>query len=1657
MEGVRHHDPFLWDVEAVCEELCSLGRPCTRDPAALAEKIREEEMDGHALLTFEFVCSRQELFESLNIRLGAHKAALGRALVNLRSKSSAFRLWKIELTKEQSEDAADLPDTDVPGHTTGLQHTQTSNGEISNGTANQQFKDDQAADMKRKLDALQGESRDEQEHEPDNSTPAKSREVSISKARNDSAETGPDGAKPSKRMRVAPTLLSSKAVNSLLLPAPITTEADDTDKAAALDEDEDGFPWESAAPNAYLGKGVIAMSAIKSSDDVLTTQVQEGEEGAFVTTFPVRLPAGWRLITNRAMRQLLLKNGHKEALLAQGLIPMRTPTPSEEGDEVFELFDLPDSLDEETLREIEAEKADMANLAAHQKLVKREQVEAVLQDAIDEHKTKWEETKLPRYQRKAHKIWTDARKKGKQKEMVLQARHDAKLYDERIKKLSTEILGETWAKESEVRLQARCLQQSLDDKLHNVWLADMLESRVEPPKPASVSGPQRSADKRPQSPTGTEVLTSEDEDDFIVPDDEDETMGNGDLLPVDDASFDQPSTMKVESPMYMDLTQMDMETPEELPQERRHVSVIDLTTPVKPRSGAQNLSTHNDNASPTAVDAAAPAQESFDVELIGKQRPSHWAKLGDVPNLVVCLLWKLGHTRRTCIFDATRDASLRELYKQSVCQQLRHGVKDIAELQTLGPRTTAFDITRLFLCYIKGKSCKESRITTLYTKDKERLEGGESSHWIGFCDLIKRVAPDFPVESQILRTDAFDDDLGDLDDAGDDDAPPGTQDTPSKARKNAPREIIQNKEAVNLREREKLRLEEQEARRHKLRAAFNTSGPMARDKFRLIINEAKQDDQSFIYINEETGKRIKDHQIDGVRFIWNQIILDSDVRQGCLLAHTMGLGKTMQVITFLVAIQEAVNSTDPSVMAQIPEDLRESKTLVLCPAGLVDNWMDELLLWTPGGLLGALRKIESQMSRDERRLAVQSWAEEGGILVIGYNMLQKVIQDDEEVEETLIGGPNIVIADEAHVLKSPLTKVHQVCSRFKANCRIALTGSPLANNVEEYYFMINWVAPNYLGPLGEFRDIYATPIQQGLWGDSMGWEKRKALKMLQVLKDTVAPKVHRATIKSCLKDDLPPKHEFVLCVPPTKMQRKLYEVYVSGIQGEYGSTKKLPQTQVFSIVNDLVLLCNHPRCFRQKVLEARQGVGEEGKPAFLPENLISAALKETNSHDLDNPALSGKAELLSLILDEARRAHDKVLVFSQSLPTLDYLLNLLTMQKRRVCRLDGKTQIGKRQDMIKNFNVGDQEVYLISTTAGGIGLNIQGANRVVIFDFKWNPVQEQQAIGRAYRIGQEKTVFVYRFVVAGTFEEDLQNKAVFKMQLASRVVDKKNPVSWSKRLGTLLHSINPVRAKSLEDFVGKDVILDKLIRYKSNGEAIRYIVSTDTFEEEDVTVDLTAEERRDAADMVKLNRLRLTDPIAYERLREEEQRLLYQQRTVAAQQYSQSQMQQTHAGTSVPSTQVQMQQTQAAPSVPSTLGGPYALPNRTTDGASDGPGMPVATMHQPLVSSSMPQLQTAAAAPQVAGTYASSQGNSVPTQASAVPLPIAGANTYFGKEPQSGAPSTPKERSTQPAPTTPVATSLAATGIFSPPSRSQAKETFEQSLLARLEFLQQTS
>ncbi|KAF7901583.1 uncharacterized protein EAF01_006882 [Botrytis porri] len=748
-------------------------------------------------------------------------------------------------------------------------------------------------------------------------------------------------------------------------------------------------------------------------------------------------------------------------------------------------------------------------------------------------------------------------------------------------------------------------------------------------------------------------------------------------------------------------------------------------------------------------------------------------------------------------------------------------------------------------------------------------------------------------------------------------------DSPSKKK----RKFFEDANARNLREQDRARVTAQEERKKQLRARLRESddvGDVALD--RHIINEGKYDYQGYIYVDEDIGKRIKPHQLEGVRFIWNQITADGEATQGCLLAHTMGLGKTMQTITILVALAQAASSIDESVSSQVPESLRVSKTIILCPPGLIANWVDEILTWSPDNILGDLRPVDSASDLESRFCAIDDWFEEGGVLLIGYDMFRRFIAppkskpDDpmapslikkfERAKTKLLEGPNIVVADEAHKMKNYTSALNMAATQFRTKTRIALTGSPLANNVEEYHTMVEWVAPNYLGPKIEFRKKYKEPIEQGLFADSTRSEKFKSQKMLEILKADLSLKVHRADT-SVLRDDLPPKKEFTINVSLTELQKQAYITYVRSMSSQKPSRTKsgdLKQTTVWSYINILTLLCNHPYCFKAK-LDARSNELQGNSQANLhtsttsrtrkgklmepqdvtdlendpeawklgvSEDLISAEAKVFGSvlGSITNPELSNKVRILCQILDASRAVGDKVLVFSQTLVTLDFLEIMCRDQGRKYARLDGKTAMNKRQALVKDFNSNDLELYLISTTAGGLGLNLYGANRVVIFDFKYNPINEEQAIGRAYRIGQKKHVFVYRLMAAGTFEGSIQNKAVFKTQLASRVVDKKNPLSWAQKgLGEILFEPRETSQEDLSEFEGMDsVVLDTILSLKENKGAILKIIQSDDFEKDD-DYKMTPAEKNEVQQEVAEEQLKRSDPKAYELLMRKKHRV----------------------------------------------------------------------------------------------------------------------------------------------------------------------------------------
>ena len=563
----------------------------------------------------------------------------------------------------------------------------------------------------------------------------------------------------------------------------------------------------------------------------------------------------------------------------------------------------------------------------------------------------------------------------------------------------------------------------------------------------------------------------------------------------------------------------------------------------------------------------------------------------------------------------------------------------------------------------------------------------------------------------------------------------------------------------------------------------------------------------------------------------------------------------MQVIALMVALSETSRSRDPKIRQQVPPTLRESRTLVLCPPALVENWWDEFILWVPqpsSETIGEVRKVSKTLVMSERLDQIYAWAKEGGVLLIGYDAFKGLVNnkprlarmtlikkaplgeiEHAKIKEALIGSANLVVGDEAHFFKTMSTGINSAMNQIRTRSRIALTGSPLNNNLEEYYTLIDWIAPNYLGTRVEFKATYEEPIREGLYQDSTSSQKRTSLKKLKALELEIGPKVNRVSA-SVLQTDLKGKLDFVIVVSLTELQKLAYNIYVTWMK--MASSEDEPRyATLWTWLGVLQLLCNHPKCYWDKLHESKpqeknkrkfqkqELPASEEDPSTLDEPVSQVAVPQIVQESmsifnrLDQPldalCLSHKMQLLMSILHFAEAAQDKVLVFSHRIATLDYIGCQLAKSSKAYVRIDGTLETNKRQQISKDFNTNNVNVCLISTRAGGTGLNFYGANRVVILDEGFNPTWEQQAIGRAYRIGQQKVVYVYRLQAAGTFEKSIQNQGLFKEQLATRVVDKKNPTrSASKGAGAYLFPPQHVEQQDLSKFLGNDpMVLDKLL------------------------------------------------------------------------------------------------------------------------------------------------------------------------------------------------------------------------------------------------------
>lgn len=1168
--------------------------------------------------------------------------------------------------------------------------------------------------------------------------------------------------------------------------------------------------------------------------------------------------------------------------------------------------------DLQTWQEIEGEKQNLKASMGRpkKKFLSQAEVEENVKVAEKQMKEQWEAVRKPKLRRSAWFLWNKSRTNRSKHLQINSYKRSLEQLEKRLFKIRSEIMGTQWTSTKQLQKQCRSMEVSIFDREKYLWSMSILHKKMPPSKmPPLPRTKSKVISKNLSSSKGSS--NSSDLDDFIIDDDivsEDESAvatcrATGDdedthkMSDGESGRLPQTPDVKIASENDERISQSRSSIPWEnqpTPNNgfKKQPDIIDLTqrsdsfseenSPAKhPPSGIVSGLPyyHGDpfgpapkkpailkkppGASPTIVidsdPMEAPVEDDLDlsnideVKNISNRSPDEFVTLKDRKRLLVWIIGRTSIVMRDSIIQYVENASLKEV-RSTVWTGLKVYKRNKAlKLPGLDEHDSG---SRLLLASWYISWTIPTIVNTKGVKPNHVLiTMANESGFPVFFDYLKRVlaffkssSVDHPIKRQRRnRVLALQADQSDY-----------LPSSPHRKRKYA---VPESDWTMSQRANARLRVEETDKRRELQKRRLSEMGVNDEDASMVIVNPGKHDDQGFIYLNRSIADRIQPHQIEGVRFMWREIIAD---HQGCLLAQTMGLGKTMQVITLLVTIAEAAKSNDGSIRGQVPEDLWKSRTLILCPPALIENWWDEFLMWTPLPLkdnIGELRKVTPSLTITERLWEIQAWKEEGGVLLLGFHTFRDMVQnkakttgkkmlDDEQhemVTEALLKWPNLIVADEAHLAKTAGSGINVTLKSVKSMTRIALTGSPLANNLEEYHSLIDWIAPGYLGTPVEFRANYVEKIQAGLWQDSTTMEYRNSLKRLEALKQELDPKVHRADI-TVLKGRLKEKQEFVIRVPLTPMQEEIYRLYVETMSTVIEDPQKRSTPTVWAWLAILRLLCNHPKCFKDRLLLGSSpnstdfiasrkrkfmnaSISTDNEVATVDEAdaLVDAPISkigisqsvldkqlapfEKMTVPLESVSLSNKMQVLMDILRLSREAKDKVLIFSHSIHTLNYVEKQLKNSQMIYSRIDGTVPTGSRQQITKDFNYDDTEVCLISTRAGGQGLNLFGANRVVILDDHFNPMHEEQAVGRAYRIGQLKAVFVYHLMAGGTFEEILHNQSVFKQQLAKRVVDKKNPVRRALRdIGEYLLPPRAVDQKDLKQFEGKDpFVLDRIL------------------------------------------------------------------------------------------------------------------------------------------------------------------------------------------------------------------------------------------------------
>ncbi|XP_078575534.1 uncharacterized protein LOC144861483 isoform X2 [Branchiostoma floridae x Branchiostoma japonicum] len=545
-----------------------------------------------------------------------------------------------------------------------------------------------------------------------------------------------------------------------------------------------------------------------------------------------------------------------------------------------------------------------------------------------------------------------------------------------------------------------------------------------------------------------------------------------------------------------------------------------------------------------------------------------------------------------------------------------------------------------------------------------------------------------------------------------------------------------------------------------------------------------------VQIPATINRYLRDYQREGVQFLYRQY----ERGMGAILGDDMGLGKTVQVISFLSAVLGRTGTREDIInfkkKKQSPPDKDQQVFLIVSPASVLYNWLDELDTW---GHFRVGKYHGDPSLRDE----VLTRAEKGrlDIVITTYETLRRNLNEMNSVRFEW----SAVIVDECHKIKEKKAKITEAMGQLRVRRRVGLTGTILQNNLMEMWCVLNWANPGCLGDDKDFRVKFVKPIEEGQKMNSTKRQLAEARRKAKVLSNLRKKWFIRRT-KKIIADQLPTKDEQVVFCKLSGFQQTCYQsvldsedvqlvlhqndpcdcnsglkrrecCYETNVDGE--SVKEL----MFSYLSVLLKVSNHVALLLPEMQGSKKALKRTQRVCdvvFKKHPHFVKLAREAAFRTLSDPKYCGKMQVLQQLLDVFHKQKRKVLVFSFYTKLLDIIEQYLMSTGEVYSRLDGTTRTSDRLRIVKDFNTNPNILLcLVSTTAGGLGLNFTGASVVILFEPTWNPANDQQAQDRAYRIGQRQDVRVYRLVTMGTIEENMYLRQVYKQQLSEIAVSDK--------------------------------------------------------------------------------------------------------------------------------------------------------------------------------------------------------------------------------------------------------------------------------------------